>query len=769
MKKLRKAVSMFLVFCVCLSMFCLQALAAETNTTTESVTNADQTVTTTTTTTTTETDPVTGNATVVVTIEKNTTGTIREDVKVTSDETYTGTSVTNANGDVINARWSEDGSETRQWIEQDTGNRAGQPNVTVPLVPSEETSSSSTTTITTGDLPSGTNDPSYDYTITTTTDRTVTADTSEVEITITENSSELTGISPVQDANKQELYLGNFDDPNSVSVSGEAPDGFDYQFVGSGDYSKQYVSRIFVTYAKDDTGNVMYDENGDPIIASLTKADGTVLTVNGIPTTDINAVFDQNTGVRASQFLLKDEAGNTVYAYCIDLDVTTSEGVWYCISNLEDSDYFTSEDAENHIRAIVTNGYWGTSSEPDENGEYQTGSLAKIKESMKDAIENGELEDTVTISYRKDGIIVTEEFYLPDLIDGLTEGEALDMTQAAIWSYSNGSQAVQDGNDGAIVGGTTYGDTANGNSRKTDDPEGMARMTALYNWLMNLAPQESTTTVINEKNFVSNLSLTVGDKVSDAAANADNDIGNDVYNVDVNFTLEFTPTENDDLLVKIKYTDFDGTEQELVKRLAGTAAEGEAYETIVPDADGNYTIGGLKLSENKDFTFDLRLEGTQYLEQGVYIYTSESAATDQNKDGVVSEDEHYQTMVGIAEGFRNVDVSLAVTVSFDVDENNLIYAARSWHNEGTYSYAPSVQPEELPEEASPEEELPDEENPPANTPVPPADPVSPSENAPLANVPQTGDAIILYVVLALMSSSGLTFLVLSGKKRKENH
>lgn len=783
MKKLRTAVSMFLVFCVCLSMFCLQALAAETTTTTGSVTNADQTVTTTTTITTTGTDPTTGNVTVVVTIEKNTTGTTTDNVKVNGSESYTGTSVTNANGDVINAWWSEDSSETRQWIQPDTGNSTGQPKVTVPLVPGEETSSSTTTTTTTGDLPANANDPSYDYTITTTTDRTVTAESSGVEITVTENPSELTGISPVKDTNKQELNLGNFDDPNSVSVSGEAPDGFDYQFVGFGDYSKQYVSRIFVTYAKDGTGNVMYDENGDPIIASLTTADGTVLTVNGIPTTDINAVFDQNTGVRASQFLLKDEDGNAVYAYCIDLDVTTSEGVWYCISNLEDSDYFTSEDAENHIRAIVTNGYWGTSSEPDENGEYQTGSLAKIKESMKEAIANGELEDTVTISYRKDGVIVTEEFYLPDLIDGLTEGEALDMTQAAIWSYSNGSQAVQDGKDGAIVGGTTYGDTANGNARNTDDPEGMARMTALYNWLMSLDSQEGTTTVINEKNFVSNLSLTVGDKVSDAAANSDNNVGNDVYNVDVNFTLEFTPSENDDLLVKIKYTDFDGTEQELVKRLAGTAAEDETYETIVPDADGNYTISGLKLSENETFTFDLRLEGTQYLEQGVYIYTSETADSDQNGDGIVNEDEPYQTMVGIAEGFRNVDISLAVTVSFDVDENNLIHAARSWHKEGTYSYAPPVQPDELPEKESPEEitteEIPEntfseeelsvEENPPADTPVPPADPVSPSENAPLANVPQTGDTTILYMVLTLMSASGLTFLALFGKKRKENH
>ena len=779
-KKLRKTLTVFLTLCMCLSMFCSQALAADTSTATETVKNADGTSTETTTTTTTETDPTTGNVTVVVSIEKNTTGTTTDGTKVNGSETYAGTSLTDFNGNVLHAQWSEKGTETRQWTETDTGNSTGQPEITVPLSPGEEISSSATSTTVTGDLPSGTNDSSYDYTTTTTKDRTITAETSKVEITVSENSSELTGISPAKDSNKQELYLNNFTDPDSVSVSGTAPDGYDYQFVGAGDYSKQYISRIIVVYEKDEDGNVRYDENGDPIIASLTNTAGTVLTVNGVPTTDVNAVFDQSTGVRASQFLLKDEDGNTVYAYCVDLDVTTSKGVWYSISNLEDSDYFTSEDAADHIRAIAVNGYWGTSNEANENGEYQTGSLAKIKESLKEAIASGELADTVTISYRKDGVIVTEDIYVADLIDGLTEGEALDMTQAAIWSYSNGSLAVLDGKDGAIVGGTTYGDTAGGNARNTDDPEGMARMTLLYNWLISLAPQEGTTTVINENNFVSNLSLTVGDKVIGAAANADGDSGNDVYNVDVNFTLEFTPSENDDLLVKIKYTDFDGTEQEIVKRLAGTAAEGETYETITPDADGNYTICGLTLSENETFTFDLRLEGTQYLEQGVYIYTSQTADSDQNNDGIVSESENYQTLVGIAEGFRNVDISLAVAVSFDVDENDYIYAARSWYKEGHYSHTPE-QPEETPEEETPVEETPEEEvpeypvpeypsqeNTPTDTPTAPVVPEKPSENTPLANAPQTGDTVLLYATLTVLSGIGLAALLIFEQKRKEN-
>ena len=73
--------------------------------------------------------------------------------------------------------------------------------------------------------------------------------------------------------------------------------------------------------------------------------------------------------------------------------------------------------------------------------------------------------------------------------------------------------------------------------------------------------------------------------------------------------------------IMVVYTDLDGELVSVVRRLAGTNAEGQTYEGIQPEADGSYVLKDLKLSENEDFSFDLRLEGTQYLENGVYVYS----------------------------------------------------------------------------------------------------------------------------------------------------
>ena len=246
------------------------------------------------------------------------------------------------------------------------------------------------------------------------------------------------------------------------------------------------------------------------------------------------------------------------------------------------------------------------------------------------------------------------------------------------------------------------------------------------------------------------MSLTVGDKVADHAANKDDDQNNDVYNTSLNFKLAFIPGENDDLLVQISYIDMDGNPVNIIRRLAGENAEGQNYEAITPEADGSYVLKGLQLSENKDWGFDLRLEGTQYLEQGVYVYEAVGGRTAS------------QNFVGLAEGERNVDVSMGVTIKFDVDENNHVVAERKWHDESDPEVTPPTTPDGDEEEETP---------PPVNYRVVINDDgleEIPDEPVPLASAPKTGDNSGMWLILVLVTAFGLVAINVVSKKRQHN-
>jgi len=469
--------------------------------------------------------------------------------------------------------------------------------------------------------------------------------------------------------------------------------------------------------------------------------------------------FDDYNGGRPTPCMLMDKNGNRVYAYCCDMDTGANAGTWYNVQNLEDSDYYANEESEEHIRSIVMNGYWGTSDVQKEDGTYETGSLEKIKQGLREAINSGKMENEVIQMPAMDaegnpivdenGNPVMESKTMLELIDDMTEGEALLATQSAIWSYSNGSIATKNGKDGTVVidpDGYKWNQNPNSDSKDGEalDDYGSARVDFLYKWLIALETEEESTIVINEKNFVEDVSLTVNEKVEDAERNSDEDQNNDVYNTDLNFKLAFIPGPNDDLLVQVTYTDFEGKVQNVVRRLAGENGEGQSYEDIRPDTDGSYVIKGLKLSENEDFNFDLRLEGTQYLEEGVYVYQA------------VGGRDVSQTFVGIAEGTRNVDVSMGVTIKFDVDENNHVVATRYWSEESDPVIAPPAEEVEVPEPPvryRMERGVGEEE-------------VIIDEPVPLADVPQTGDNSVLWFALIMLSGLGLCILDLSGKKCK---
>ena len=452
----------------------------------------------------------------------------------------------------------------------------------------------------------------------------------------------------------RELYTdpGHFSDPSQITVTG-APDGYGFKFVGDGDYSGHYVSHIRVIFERDEDGNALKDEDGNYIIKELKYAGSNgdqVLYYEGQPTTNIDGPFHYATGTRPQQFLLMDEAGNTLYAYCVDLETKAIENTWYAIANLEDNTYYASKEAEDHIRGILFNGYWGTA-------EGETGSLSKMKEALKLAIAEGIVDDTYEIHFTnrkkfETGYELKEGEYhygnyvywsLPsktvtltdEIIDGLTEGEALDAMQSAIWSYANGSNAALDGTDRVIVGdlsvaSSAMSDTLNGKN----DYEGAARTRALYYYLMQLTAP-ATSVVINDKTFAKNISLTIGNKVADG-----------IYNVDFNFQVDFSLEDQDELTISLTYVDAYGETQVIEVDM----------KSLTADSDGYYTISGLTLKADTKFNFALNIFGKQYLEKNAYILTPENGR------------KASQSMVTMMEGWHNVDLTKSIDIEFTVND-----------------------------------------------------------------------------------------------------
>lgn len=464
-------------------------------------------------------------------------------------------------------------------------------------------------------------------------------------------------------------------------------------------------------------------------------------------------------GCGTSQFQLVDPTDpDSLYtAYCADIDTGAKLGWWYKVQNLEDSAYYQNNDAEDHIRAVVLNGYWGTvGTEIDGSGREvpKTGSLAALKDTLNSAIDAGALTN------------MTKED-----VAALTEGQALTATQMAVWKYGNPYEEI-------TLGANTYDSKwkvndaveALGNEAITKELE---RINAVANYLMGLtmsAEEAGATTIINEKNFIEDLVLTVGSKAEGHPNNENESRTDDAYDVDLSFSLMVTPSAvNDDLIVRVV-----GADGALVAsaRIAGTPQEGEGFgyaKTVTENGKTYYVLEDLTLIEGSNTRFDLRLEGAQYLEQGVYVYSSEE------RDG-----EHSQTFVGIAEGYREVDVSMSIDLSFNVEEST-VTTERIWRNvwveEGDSDWQSSG--DALSDDPGDEGDEPD-----GNEPTGSGDPALVNveddpvplgrsgggdglleildEEVPLAAVPTTGDPMVLWMALSALSGAG--YLCIKRKK-----
>ncbi len=313
------------------------------------------------------------------------------------------------------------------------------------------------------------------------------------------------------------------------------------------------------------------------------------------------------------QYKLKDENGIVYYTYCVDVATDANLEDIYNGTNVEDADYYSSEDAA-HIRYICLNGYWGSAE--------GLGSL-----------------DTFI------DMLLAENVLTEDEAASLTPGEAMTATQAAIWSFGNSDLSFTVDSD-VVVGPAlkSYSFSsldwdwlenykANGNIIKK-----------IYDYLViGTVESSAETTVLTRGNSISDISVSVTNKVSDGE-----DEDHEVYTVSIEFTLGTDVLPDDELIVSIMN------------------GEDKIAEVNLEEGKRTYTIDNLIIQENSEITF--YLDGARQLSHSVYIFEA--------ADPSVS-----QTLVGVASGTQYV--GLKRSFSFNVVPD-------SPHTDGLDIYVPWI-------------------------------------------------------------------------------
>lgn len=343
------------------------------------------------------------------------------------------------------------------------------------------------------------------------------------------------------------------------------------------------------------------------------------------------------------QFIVYDAQGNPHFAYCADLSISPNK-VDYGITNVEDSGYFSSEQAA-LINAIAVNGYWGTDS--------GTGSLESFKEWL------------VSIEYCKS---------TADL-DWLTDGMAMAITQSAIWYYGSSRDLKVAGNpfENYINGKTDKGNNNYvsydklPNDIKGEKTEAAEHAQSIYNYLITESKlikensnNEPATDLINA-NSISKVEVTVGQNIKELEeATVFNTEGqNDVYNTDVTFYLDVTNSRiNNDLIVKVFVAGSDEPlytyrlqEQGDKDNPSANSRESETYGKILPNGEGGYTLKDLRLENGVEVT--LEITGTQRVSRSAYLISAKGGYG------------HSQTFISVEEGNRSFDLKLSLKLDIE--------------------------------------------------------------------------------------------------------
>ena len=418
---------------------------------------------------------------------------------------------------------------------------------------------------------------------------------------------------------------------------------------------------------------------------------------------------------------------DTFYVYCVDFATTATPNYNYTIQNVADATYYGEAESK-HIQAIGTYGYWGTTG-TDKDGNPVKGSLAALKANLTAA--------------RKAAAKAGKTFYLTQSqINALTEGEALTATQAAFWTYGNSGNSTMDA------------------TQQT------ATITGLYQWLIaQEAPVTESTDIIDANEFAQAASVTVKDKATNADGSAKTVDGKEVYNTDISFTIDVTQSSlTGNLKVSIVQ---DG---KTIKEVQLATADSNVLGKIMSggkEVGTTVTFTDLELIEGVKFT--INLDGTQKLEEGVYIYTSEKI------NGKPS-----QTFVGLAQGEHKVD--LAVNMKFTVSEPGVqvkdpgahpgqkrveTQTQRKTDIETVTTQLEDVEVVTLTVESSKREwESLWEKEYSYEYPAEPLDDdiIIEEEDVPLADAPQTGDISLVFAAVSALSLGGLWLL---NRKRED--
>ena len=204
-------------------------------------------------------------------------------------------------------------------------------------------------------------------------------------------------------------------------------------------------------------------------------------------------------------------------------------------------------------------------------------------------------------------------------------------------------------------------------------------------------------TIINEKNFIDKVNIEITGKPA-SSNNLDGDLSNDVYTADLSFSLKVRPTgKQDDLVMQL----FDGDEIVATGRVAGKLGEGEVLLSY--DGDRTYTFKGIELEEGS-LDLEFVLTGSQYLERGAFLFSSEAGRLAS------------QSMVGIAEGDFAVNVAMNIEFDFTA-EDGLATVEHIWRTERGSSGRPIPPKDEEEDKNDDVDEEPEEKNPETGAPV----------------------------------------------------
>lgn len=500
------------------------------------------------------------------------------------------------------------------------------------------------------------------------------------------------------------------------------------------------------------------------------------------------------------QFKLKDANDNIFYAYCADWTTSAYGNSKYTMENVMDAERYTDIEKE-HLQAAAEYGYWGTKNEAGEDETPSQGSLDAVKKLM----------DDYGLTLKNSTTMASTE---------IDDGIALAVTQAAIWYYGNLDASLKfgdKGSDGEIVPEEFLKYYYASKEKQTDKdksmltPEQQQAAYALYQLLtgqaVGTAPTNALVTKMKEdansvqlidKETITGASITVIEKAGTMEIVEEGQrVSKETYKSDLSFTLAIVPSDkNRDVIVSVCQNGEVVDSIRLTKDGDETISEKTSYTVTEKDGKTTYTIKGLTLASGVDI--NLKLEGTQNLAGGAYLFTSSGDNVSKNNEGDKLGNDS-QSFVGLMTENSTRCVNLNVGLKFTVNDPDYAAETESSSTDSTQvEWSASYETYRIPisdgdddddetptpgdkkptptpegEEPTPtpegEEPTPTPEGSTPTTNIPGGTPTtSIPDGVPATNVPRTGDSSVLWYVLSACSGLGLAGTALLGKKRRDD-